>query len=200
LIPDGLLRPGTPGTGPGANPAPTKAEEDKADNVKRDGEPPLGKIEEPAAEEEVDVKENESGAVDAGHMESSGETEMVVEREKMEEGEEKGMEEQTASEVVVSSSTSHDDAETVEAENDDMPGGVEQVVDSEKALEGNDKGWEEVRAEDVNIKTDEEVKNLESDGSNEAFVGDTTWEERTWKELVRLREEMFWARVGALRQ
>jgi hypothetical protein len=35
---------------------------------------------------------------------------------------------------------------------------------------------------------------------NEAFVGDATWEERTWKELVRLREEMFWARIGALRQ
>jgi Rab guanine nucleotide exchange factor SEC2 len=28
------------------------------------------------------------------------------------------------------------------------------------------------------------------------YVGDGTWEERTWKELVRLREEMFWARVG----
>ncbi|KAI0703672.1 hypothetical protein C8T65DRAFT_654723 [Cerioporus squamosus] len=29
------------------------------------------------------------------------------------------------------------------------------------------------------------------------YVGESTWEERTYKELVRLREEMFWARVGA---
>ncbi len=28
------------------------------------------------------------------------------------------------------------------------------------------------------------------------YVGDATWEERTWKELVRLRQDMFWARVG----
>ncbi|KAI0049234.1 hypothetical protein FA95DRAFT_1604614 [Auriscalpium vulgare] len=31
------------------------------------------------------------------------------------------------------------------------------------------------------------------------YVSDATWEERTWKELVRLREEMFWARIGAQR-
>lgn len=31
------------------------------------------------------------------------------------------------------------------------------------------------------------------------YIGDTTWEERTWKELVRLKEDMFWARVGGLR-
>ncbi|KAL5522670.1 hypothetical protein ACEPAG_8688 [Sanghuangporus baumii] len=31
------------------------------------------------------------------------------------------------------------------------------------------------------------------------YVGDTTWEERTWKEIVRLREDMFWARIGAIR-
>jgi hypothetical protein len=33
----------------------------------------------------------------------------------------------------------------------------------------------------------------------EVYVGDTTWEERTWKELVKLKEDMFWARIGALR-
>ncbi|CCL99575.1 uncharacterized protein FIBRA_01593 [Fibroporia radiculosa] len=31
------------------------------------------------------------------------------------------------------------------------------------------------------------------------YVGDTMWEERTWKELMRLREEMYWARVGGVR-
>lgn len=34
---------------------------------------------------------------------------------------------------------------------------------------------------------------------SEVYVGDTTWEERTWKELVKLKEDMFWARVGGLR-
>jgi len=29
------------------------------------------------------------------------------------------------------------------------------------------------------------------------YVGDATWEERTWKELTRLREDMFWARLGS---
>ena len=31
------------------------------------------------------------------------------------------------------------------------------------------------------------------------YVGDGTWEERTWKELTRLREDMFWARLGSAR-
>lgn len=35
--------------------------------------------------------------------------------------------------------------------------------------------------------------------SREVYIGDATWEERTWKELVRLKEDMFWARVGGLR-
>ena len=43
----------------------------------------------------------------------------------------------------------------------------------------------------------EEKKDEEED--REAYVGDVTWEERTWKELVRLREDMFWARIGAVR-
>jgi len=34
---------------------------------------------------------------------------------------------------------------------------------------------------------------------SEVYVGDTTWEERTWKELVKLKEDMFWARIGGLR-
>ncbi|OCH89625.1 hypothetical protein OBBRIDRAFT_835639 [Obba rivulosa] len=38
----------------------------------------------------------------------------------------------------------------------------------------------------------------ESDDGNGAYVGEATPEERTWKELVRLREEMFWARVGGI--
>ncbi|KIJ61874.1 hypothetical protein HYDPIDRAFT_115361 [Hydnomerulius pinastri MD-312] len=32
----------------------------------------------------------------------------------------------------------------------------------------------------------------------EGFASDATWEERTWKEVVRLKEEMFWARIGGV--
>ncbi|KAI1794421.1 hypothetical protein LXA43DRAFT_1080850 [Ganoderma leucocontextum] len=38
----------------------------------------------------------------------------------------------------------------------------------------------------------------ESDNYNGLYVSDATWEERTYKELVRLREEMYWARIGAV--
>lgn len=31
------------------------------------------------------------------------------------------------------------------------------------------------------------------------YVGIATWEERTWRELMKLREDMFWARVGGVR-
>ncbi|TFK38058.1 hypothetical protein BDQ12DRAFT_683895 [Crucibulum laeve] len=48
------------------------------------------------------------------------------------------------------------------------------------------------------VSGDKEKTTLE-DEEKEGFVGNLTWEERTWKELVRLREEMFWARVGGLR-
>ena len=44
---------------------------------------------------------------------------------------------------------------------------------------------------------DEETK---PDEDKEVYVGDATWEERTWKEIIRLKEEMFWARLGGLRQ
>jgi len=36
-------------------------------------------------------------------------------------------------------------------------------------------------------------------GDSEAYVADTTWGEGTWKELVKLKEDMFWARIGGLR-
>ena len=39
----------------------------------------------------------------------------------------------------------------------------------------------------------------ESSDDSKNYVSDATWEERTWKEIVRLREDMFWARIGAIR-
>jgi len=35
--------------------------------------------------------------------------------------------------------------------------------------------------------------------NNQNLVGDKSWQERTWKEVVRLREEMFHARMGIVR-
>ena len=43
----------------------------------------------------------------------------------------------------------------------------------------------------------EEEPGFAPDGT--PYVGDGTWEERTWKELTRLREDMFWARLGCAR-
>jgi hypothetical protein len=42
------------------------------------------------------------------------------------------------------------------------------------------------------VSTTEEV--LPDDGQ---WVGNARWEDRAWNELVRIREEMFWARVGS---
>ena len=35
--------------------------------------------------------------------------------------------------------------------------------------------------------------------NNQNLVGDKSWQEKTWKEVVRLREEMFHARMGIVR-
>ncbi|KAJ7449120.1 proline-rich protein [Mycena galericulata] len=53
----------------------------------------------------------------------------------------------------------------------------------------------------ANGHLDEELADdkKEEGEEHEAYVGDVTWEERTWKELVRLREDMFWARIGGIR-
>lgn len=52
----------------------------------------------------------------------------------------------------------------------------------------NDAENDTVDVDDTNKEEDKEV-----------YVGIATWEERTWQELVRLREAMFWARIGGLR-
>jgi len=46
------------------------------------------------------------------------------------------------------------------------------------------------------LELEEEHPGFAPDGT--PFVGDGTWEERTWKELTRLREDMFWARMGSV--
>jgi hypothetical protein len=46
-------------------------------------------------------------------------------------------------------------------------------------------------------KSDKAAEEPEFAPDGTSYVGDGTWEERTWKELTRLREDMFWARVGS---
>lgn len=69
-------------------------------------------------------------------------------------------------------------------------------------------GKETTLVDEKTIKTDDEEKSeshstedkkTKSDDDGEAYIGDATWEERTWKEVVRLKEEMFWARIGGLK-
>ena len=43
--------------------------------------------------------------------------------------------------------------------------------------------------------TTEAEEDVPEDGDDE-WVGNARWEDRAWNEIVRIREEMFWARVG----
>ncbi|KAJ7185834.1 proline-rich protein [Mycena filopes] len=90
---------------------------------------------------------------------------------------------------------------------DDAPAGAE----GEKAVAEEAKVDEEVPRVDSPVdaaakgdvasdeREDEKAEDTKDEDDHEAYVGDVTWEERTWKELVRLREDMFWARIGGLR-
>lgn len=57
---------------------------------------------------------------------------------------------------------------------------------------------EEAASEEMgmHMEVSEENKDV---NDKEVYVGETTWEERTWKEVIRIREEMFWARIGGVR-
>lgn len=52
-----------------------------------------------------------------------------------------------------------------------------------------------VNGSDSPINEDE----LEDETDRGMYIGDATWEERTWKDLVKIKEDLFWARVGGLR-
>ena len=209
-----------------ASPVLTKEGEDKVESVKRDEKFSVDKNEESTKVGEEEGKERESEVGETARVESPAEIEenqKVEEREKAEEEkveeekvegvkvEEEKVEEMKVEEEKGSTGQEQEPAASSEPEKNYTIDEEEDVADTEKAdaekvVDGNDKDWEEVQAEDVNGEKDViseaklEPKNMASEARNEAFVGDTTWEERTWKELVRLREEMFWARVGASRQ
>jgi hypothetical protein len=60
-----------------------------------------------------------------------------------------------------------------------MPGGQEENVEGAR-----------ISGENVTNKHAKDLK---------FYVGRGTWEERAWLELVRIRESMFWARLGGVR-
>ena len=51
----------------------------------------------------------------------------------------------------------------------------------------------------VTVTSDNAVGDETEEMDKGQYVGDGCWEEKTWKELVRLREDMFWARLGGFR-
>jgi hypothetical protein len=53
---------------------------------------------------------------------------------------------------------------------------------------------------DEAIEEEERTRKEKEEKARVVYVGDSTWEERTWKEIVRLREDMFWARIGGVRE
>lgn len=53
-------------------------------------------------------------------------------------------------------------------------------------------------AQEKSMDTSSTKHSSTTDG--EGYVGDATWEDRTWREVVRLKEEMFWARIGGVHE
>ncbi|KAI0074465.1 hypothetical protein K474DRAFT_1665379 [Panus rudis PR-1116 ss-1] len=55
-------------------------------------------------------------------------------------------------------------------------------------------------AETLPVVSEPEPEKVEEEEDERGlYVSDATWEERTYKELVKLREDMFWARLGGIR-
>ncbi|KAJ7060962.1 proline-rich protein [Mycena amicta] len=78
----------------------------------------------------------------------------------------------------------------------ESPPPAPEVPTKSAEAELKENGHVEAEDHDEGVKED---AHIEEDGDGEVYVGDVTWEERTWKELVRLREDMFWARIGGVR-
>ncbi|KAL4079516.1 proline-rich protein [Scleroderma citrinum] len=72
-------------------------------------------------------------------------------------------------------------------------------TEPEPILESHAENTAESSAE-VKTPVDTSSPKQVSSADGEGFASDATWEERTWKEVVRLREEMFWTRVGCVRE
>ncbi|KAF5368967.1 hypothetical protein D9758_003007 [Tetrapyrgos nigripes] len=68
---------------------------------------------------------------------------------------------------------------------------AEQTAEAVPQVDGD------VKPELVETNGTTEERGKEDDG--EVYIGISTWEERTWKEVIRLKEVMFWARVGGIK-
>ncbi|KIK43015.1 hypothetical protein CY34DRAFT_804253 [Suillus luteus UH-Slu-Lm8-n1] len=71
------------------------------------------------------------------------------------------------------------------------------VVDPSSEARQTRRASEESSIHGKSIDTSSTKRSSTTD--EEGYAGDATWEDRTWKEIVRLKEDMFWARVGGVR-
>jgi len=76
-------------------------------------------------------------------------------------------------------------------------------LDGLKAVE-SPREEEEVEEEVEELEGEQDRERLEEEEEEEEeerdprFVNKDNWQDKTWNEIVRLREEMFWARVGGV--
>jgi len=102
--------------------------------------------------------------------------------------------------IFVSMSTNGDHVESDVMKNDTFDIVVDKLAPTESGGQVHGMFEESSSGKDPDAVGDDEKEKRprgkleEKDLAN--YVGDATWEERTWKELVRLRQDMFWARVG----
>ncbi|KAF8137278.1 proline-rich protein, partial [Boletus edulis] len=78
-------------------------------------------------------------------------------------------------------------------------GGVQDVMNGTSVMVDSDPHPLPASEGDGCASVDTASTKRSSSTEEEGFASDATWEERTWKELVRLKEEMFWARIGGIR-
>ncbi|KAG6831410.1 hypothetical protein H0H87_005231 [Tephrocybe sp. NHM501043] len=154
---------------------------------------------------ETEEKENDSveEREEEKNLVEEKEQEKVQENEKEEKEEEKAKEkekEEMAEKVEVKLETGEHAEETAK----EAPEAQLDKVKDEKVLakvtETQTTDQNEVQEEAQSTESADSSKSLYDDDATGTHVGEATWEERTWKEIVRLKEEMFWARIGGTRQ
>jgi len=88
-------------------------------------------------------------------------------------------------------------ADSLFSENSEYPSVVNPAVQADAPSVNGDEG------NAGKFMADSIVPNAQSTSSPATIGGEEasseTWEEKQWKELVRLREDMFWARIGGSR-
>jgi hypothetical protein len=145
---------------------------------------------------------------------SSAPEEVFVDAETEIDGEQKGVEAKGEEKVKAEingaldvETTADNNVSSVDETEESKIEGVAEGSKEGEALIERDVSAKEADREEVKAAEGHNAQQAQGDGVKEnkvdedkdVYIGDATWEERTWKELVRLREEMFWARVGAIR-